>query len=339
MTPAVLLPLGVTALVLACLAGITVGSVHVPVGAVWETLRYHVLRIGEPPSALHGMIVWQLRIPRVAAAIVVGAALSMAGAVLQGMVRNPLADPFVIGVSSGAGLAAVVVMSSASALWMRNLGVPLAAFAGAMVTLLLVLLFAHRRGQFTGARIVLAGVAIGQVAAAATSLIQLHSEPAEIRGILFWMMGSVAGAELDALRWPALAAVACMAWLLVRARGLNALAMGDDDAVALGVDVNRLRLQLIVIVAVLTGLSVSIAGGVGFVGLIIPHIARFATGADYRRLLPVAAVLGATFLVLIDLAARAIDAPNEYPLTIFTAALGGPFFLWLLKRSRSGGTV
>ncbi|WP_210744693.1 FecCD family ABC transporter permease [Nocardia flavorosea] len=330
---------GGIALVLACLAGIALGSVNVPVADVWATLRYQTLGTGSAPDDLYAMIVWQLRVPRVLAAVLVGAALSVAGAVLQGMVRNPLADPFVLGVSSGASLAAVAVMSSVSALWIRNLGVPVAAFAGAIAALLLVLLFAQHQGEFTGPRIVLAGVAVGQVAAAATSLIQLSSEPAEIRGILFWMMGSVAGAELDALTVPAVLAVACLAWLLVQGRGLNALSMGDDDAVALGVDVNRLRIQLIVIVAILTGLAVSVAGGVGFVGLIIPHIARFAAGSDYRRLLPAAAVLGAAFLVVIDLAARAINQPNEYPLTIFTAALGGPFFLWLLKRSRSGGAV
>lgn len=330
---------GAVAVVLACLAGVALGSVNVPVTDVWATLRYQILGFGSAPDALHAMIVWQLRVPRVLAAVLVGAALSVAGAVLQGMVRNPLADPFVLGVSSGASLAAVAVMSSVSALWIRNLGVPVAAFAGAIVALLVVLLFARYQGEFTGPRIVLAGVAVGQVAAAATSLIQLGSEPAEIRGILFWMMGSVAGAELGALAVPAILAVACSGWLLVQGRGLNALSMGDDDAVALGVDVNRLRLQLIVIVAILTGLAVSVAGGVGFVGLIIPHIARFAAGSDYRRLLPVTAVLGAAFLVLIDLAARAIDPPNEYPLTIFTAALGGPFFLWLLGRSRSGGAV
>lgn len=324
---------------LACLAGIALGSVNVSVADVWATLRYHTLGTGPAPDDLYAMIVWQLRVPRVLAAVLVGAALAVAGAVLQGMVRNPLADPFVLGVSSGASLAAVAVMSSVSALWIRNLGVPVAAFAGAIAALLLVLLFAQRQGEFTGPRIVLAGVAVGQVAAAATSLIQLSSEPAEIRGILFWMMGSVAGAELDALTVPAALAVACLAWLLVQGRGLNAMSMGDDDAVALGVDVNRLRIQLIVIVAILTGLAVSVAGGVGFVGLIIPHIARFTAGSDYRRLLPAAAVLGAAFLVLIDLAARAINPPNEYPLTIFTAALGGPFFLWLLKRSRSGGAV
>ncbi|WP_405179226.1 iron ABC transporter permease [Nocardia sp. NBC_01377] len=334
-----MLGVGVAAVVLACLAGVALGSVTVPVAQVWATLRFHVFHSGAGPDALSGMIVWQLRVPRVLAAVLVGAALSVAGAVLQGMVRNPLADPFVLGVSSGAALAAVAVMSSASALWIRNLGVPLAAFAGAVAALLLVLLFAHHNGEFTGPRIVLAGVGVGQVAAAATSLIQLRSEPAEIRGILFWMMGSVAGVELGALVVPAALAAVCLGWLTMQGRGLNALSMGDDDAVALGVDVNRLRVRLIVIVAVLTGLSVSIAGGVGFVGLIIPHIARFVIGADYRRLLPAAALLGAAFLVLIDLAARSIDIPNEYPLTIFTAALGGPFFLWLLKRSRSGGAV
>ncbi|WP_446223099.1 FecCD family ABC transporter permease [Nocardia sp. IBHARD005] len=333
--------LGVGALVLvaACLIGISFGSVTVPIGQVWTTIRFHVLHSGPAPDALDGMIVWQLRVPRVLAAAIVGAALSVAGAVLQGMVRNPLADPFVLGVSSGAALAAVVVMSSASALWLRNVGVPVAGFVGAMISLVLVLVFAHQHGQFTGPRIVLAGVGVGQVAAAATSLIQLRSEPAEIRGILFWMMGSVAGAELGALALPAALAAVCLVWLMVQGRGLNALSMGDDDAVALGVDVNRLRVQLIVIVAVLTGLAVAIAGGVGFVGLMIPHVVRTLTGADYRRLLPAAAVYGAAFLVLIDLAARAIDVPNEYPLTIFTAALGGPFFLWLLKRSRTGGAV
>lgn len=330
---------GAVAVVLACLAGVALGSVNVPVTDVWATLRYQILGFGSEPDALHAMIVWQLRVPRVLAAVLVGAALSVAGAVLQGMVRNPLADPFVLGVSSGASLAAVAVMSSVSALWIRDLGVPVAAFVGALGALLLVLVFAQHQGRFTGPRIVLAGVAVGQVAAAGTSLIQLGSEPAEIRGILFWMMGSVAGAELGALAVPAVLAVACLGWLLVQGRNLNALSMGDDDAVALGIDVNRLRIQLIVIVAVLTGLAVSVAGGVGFVGLIIPHIARFAAGSDYRRLLPVTAVLGAAFLVLIDLAARAIDPPNEYPLTIFTAALGGPFFLWLLGRSRSGGAV
>ncbi|GED98554.1 FecCD family ABC transporter permease [Gordonia crocea] len=339
----------------AAVAAIAVGSVTVPPGEVVQSLAFHlgglvadvadklgvaIPRPAPPDSAVNDLIVWKLRVPRTLAAIVVGAALAIAGAALQAMVRNPLADPYVLGVSSGASLGAVLVMSSASALWLRNLGLPTAAFIGAMIALLIVLLFAHRSGTFTGSRIVLAGVGVGQVAAAATSLVQLHSDPAEIRGMLFWMMGSVAGVDsLSVLVIPAVVSLGCVALLMVQGRSLNAVSMGDDDAVALGVSVNAFRLQLIVVVALLTGVSVSIAGGVGFVGLMIPHIARFAVGADYRRLLPAAALLGAAFLVAVDTVARSVDPPNEYPLTIFTAAVGGPFFLWLLKRSRAGGAV
>lgn len=335
------LPLGIVLLActvllaLAALAGICLGSISVPLDQVWAVLRYKVLGIGPEPDQLYQMVVWKLRFPRVVYAALVGAALALAGAVLQGMIRNPLADPYVIGVSSGASLAAVIAMSSSSAPILRAVGVPAAAFSGAMITLIIVLLFAHRSGQFTGTRILLAGVAVGQVALAGTSLVQLHSEPAEVRGILFWMMGSVAGAEFGKLAVPAIAVIGCALWLTFQGRNLNALAMGDDDAIALGVNVNRLRILLIVVVAILTGVAVSMAGGVGFVGLMIPHIARFLVGADYRRLLPVAALFGAAFLVLIDLVARGIDPPNEYPLTIFTAAIGGPFFLWLLKTSRA----
>lgn len=347
--------IGFIALALAIIGAICIGSVTVPVrevlGSLGHNLTYQLSEfvgrfgismpyITQTADPLNDMIVWRLRVPRTLAAVVVGASLAIAGAVLQAMVRNPLADPYVIGVSAGASFAAVVVMSSTSALWLRNLGVPTAAFVGAMLTLILVLIFAQRRGSFTGARIVLAGVGVGQVAAAATSLVQLRSDPAEIRGMLFWMLGSVAGVDsFGVLIVPAVAALACVLLLAAQGRSLNALSMGDDDAVALGINVNLFRLQLIVIVALLTGASVSVAGGVGFIGLMIPHVARFLVGADYRRLLPAAALLGAAFLVLIDIAARAIDPPNEYPLTIFTAALGGPFFLWLLKRSRAGGAV
>ncbi|WP_218828741.1 MULTISPECIES: FecCD family ABC transporter permease [Nocardiaceae] len=329
------LALCVALLLSAAISAICIGSIPVPPAQVWSVVRYKLLHVGPVPDPLYEMIVWNLRVPRIAYAALVGAALSLAGAVLQGLVRNPLADPFVIGVSSGASLAAVAVMSSGTSLALRSLGVPVAAFIGAIATLVIVLFFAQRGGRFTGGRIVLAGVAVGQVAMAGTTLVQLHSEPAEIRGMLFWIMGSVAGAQFGNLMLPTAAILLSALWLVFQGRNLNALAMGDDDAIALGVNVDRLRLLLIVVVALLTGVSVSMAGGVGFVGLMIPHIARFVIGADYRRLLPVAAISGAAFLVLIDLAARAIDPPNEYPLTIFTAALGGPFFLWLLKQSKT----
>ncbi|GAA1479858.1 iron chelate uptake ABC transporter family permease subunit [Gordonia sinesedis] len=346
---------GMLALAGAVIGGIGLGSSTVPVTDVLASLGHHLTsgvadilgRIGihlpsvvAPPDSLSDMIVWRLRVPRTLAAAIVGVALGLAGTVLQAMVRNPLADPYVLGVSSGASLTAALVMSSASAVWIRNAGVPSAAFVGALGALLLVLVFAHRRGTFTGSRIVLAGVGVGQVAAAATALVQLHAEPAEIRGMLFWMMGSVAGVDaLAPLLVPAIGVTACAAVLFGSTRSLNALALGDDDAVALGVHVNAFRVQMIVIAAVLTGMAVSVAGGVGFVGLMAPHVARFLVGADHRRVLPVAAVLSAGFVVLVDTVARTVDAPNEYPLTIITAAVGGPFFLWLLRRSRTGGAV
>lgn len=326
---AVTIALGVLALAVAITAGIFVGSVGVSAGDVLATLRFRVLGLNpRPDDLLADMIVWRLRVPRVLAACLVGASLAVAGAVLQGVVRNPLADPFVLGVSSGAALFAVTASSSISALWLRNISTPVAGFVGAISALFLVLLLAQRSGEFTGSRIVLAGVGVGQVAAALTSLVQLRSDPAELRGMLFWMLGSVSGVQnLQVLIVPALASIVCWIVLMMHGRSLNAMAMGDDDAVALGINLHRLRLLLIVIVAVLTGVSVAIAGGVGFVGLMVPHVVRLLTGPDHRRLLPGCTVFGASFLVLIDLAARAIDPPNEYPLTIFTALLGGPFFL------------
>lgn len=348
--------LGGVFLVVMVIGAVATGSVSVPIGDAALSIGHNITyrsaefigRLGfdsmpylsTTAEPVNDMIVWQLRVPRTLAAIVVGGSLGLAGAVLQAMVRNPLADPFILGVSSGASFAAVLAMASSSALWLRSFGVPSAAFIGAIVTLGVVLLFAQRGGALTGSRIVLAGVGVGQIAAAGTALVQLHAEPAEVRGMLFWLMGSVAGTDhLGALTIPIAVALICLVLLLGQSRSLNALSMGDDDAIALGVDVHRFRIQLIVIVAVLTGSAVSVAGGVGFVGLMVPHVARFLIGADYRRLLPVAALLGAGFLVLVDTLARSIDPPNEYPLTIFTAVFGGPFFLWLLRRSRTGGAV
>lgn len=350
------LTVGCGVFVLAVVGAVSIGSVTVPFSEVVASLGHHLtyaiadgfarLGIRDVPyltataDSTTDMIVWQLRAPRTIAAIIVGAALAVTGAALQAMVRNPLADPYVLGVSSGASLAAALVMSSATASWMHSARVPFAAFVGAMITLGVVLAFAQRQGTFTGARIVLAGVAVGQVASAATTLVQLHSAPAELRGMLFWMVGSVAGVDAFSKIWiPVVVAVVCIALILTRGRGLNAMSMGDDDAIALGVNVHAFRLMIIVLVAVLTGVSVAMAGGVGFVGLMIPHAARFLVGADYRRLMPVAALLGAGFLVFVDTVARSVDPPNEYPLTIFTAACGGPFFLWLLRRSRTGGAV
>jgi iron complex transport system permease protein len=213
-----------------------------------------------------------------------------------------------------------------------GLGVTGGAFVGATAATVAVFVLAQRSGRLTDTRLVLSGVAVGYLAMAGTSLVQLNVDPSSLRGILFWLMGSVAGAQWADLGLPAVVMAGCAAWLLLQARNLNALAAGDDDAVALGVDLWRFRIALLLVSSLLTATTVSVAGAVGFVGLMVPHAVRMVVGADHRRLLPVSLLAGAVFLVLVDLATRVVDRPNEYPITVFTAALGAPFFLWLLRR-------
>ncbi|WP_206792051.1 iron ABC transporter permease [Amycolatopsis sp. MtRt-6] len=318
------------ALVAVAVLGVCVGSVPVPVGDVARVLLAKA-GIGDPASTLHLTIVWEYRIPRVIAAVTAGAGLTVSGIALQGLVRNPLADPYVIGVSSGASFGAVLVMVAGSGV-LLGLGVPAGAFAGAALVLALVFSFAQRRGAFTDNRLVLAGVALGYVAAAATSFVQLQAQPGQLSGILFWTLGSVSGARWDSLPVPVVVILVCVLWLLTQGRALNALSLGDDSAVAVGVHLRRVRLLLLLVAALCTAVTVGLAGGVGFVGLIVPHTARLLVGADHRRVLPVGALLGAVFLVAVDLVARTVGAPQEFPLTIFTALVGGPFFLLLMQR-------
>ncbi len=301
---------------------------------VWGVVLQHV-RGQQVADPLYEQIIWQIRVPRVLMAAVIGAALGVAGVALQGLVRNPLADPYVLGVSSGAALGAVIVIGAGwSAL--AGVGVSTAAFVGAVLTLVAVYLLAQRGGQLSDTRLVLAGVALAYLATAGTSLVQLRSDPNLVKGILFWLMGSVSGATWAQLGLPTLAILACTAWLFLQARGLNALALGDDEAAALGVDVHRLRIGLLVVASLLTALAVSVAGGIGFVGLMGPYAVRLVVGSDYRRVLPTSMLAGALFLVLVDLATRTVDRPNEYPITVFTAAIGAPFFLWLMRRQGRG---
>ncbi|GAA2830103.1 FecCD family ABC transporter permease [Kribbella solani] len=315
-------------LVVVVTASISIGTVALPVDQVWSVIWYHVSGRGTPPEPLTEQIIWSIRVPRVLLAAIVGAALSVAGVALQALIRNPLADPYVLGISSGASLGAVLVMGAGLAGLTTSAG----AFIGASVSLLAVFLLAQRSGRLADTRLILAGVAVSYLAMAGTSLVQLRAEPTQVRGILFWLMGSVAGADWSDLGLPVLVMVAAAAYLMLQGRGLNALAVGDDDASALGVDIHRLRIVLLLVSSLLTATAVAVAGGVGFVGLMVPHAARLVVGADHRKLLPVATLGGAVFLVLVDLATRTVDRPNEYPITVFTAALGAPFFLWLLRR-------
>jgi iron complex transport system permease protein len=321
----------VAVLVLAVLVSISIGTVTLPLPRVWAVIAAHLF--GDPAglTRLDDQIVWEIRTPRVLLAAVVGAALSAGGAVLQALVRNPLADPYVLGISSGSSLGAVAVMGLGIG---AGLGVAGGAFAGAVAATAAVFVLAQRGGRLADTRLVLAGVAVGYLAMAGTSLVQLSVDPSSLRGILFWLMGSVAGAEWPDLGLPAAVMLVCTVWMLLQARNLNALSIGDENAAALGVDVRTLRIALLLMSSLLTATTVSVAGAVGFVGLMVPHAVRLVVGADHRRLLPLSLLTGAVFLVLVDLTTRVVDRPNEYPITVFTAAIGAPFFLWLLRRDR-----
>ncbi len=320
------------ALAVAMVTAIGVGTVAVSPETVVRVLIDHVSG-GRDTDPLADQIVWQFRAPRVALAALVGAALALAGVCLQTLVRNPLADPYLFGVTSGASLGAVLAMTGI--IWAGGtLGVTGCAFAGALVSMLIVFALAQRGGQVRGSELVLAAIAVSYLGTAITSYVQLRARPAELRGVMFWLLGSLSSAHWNDLIAPAVAVAVAMVALPARARAMNALTLGDDTAAGLGVHPNRLRLLLLGLSSLLTATAVAVAGGIGFVGLIIPNAARLLVGSDHRRGLPVALLGGALFLVLVDLASRTVDRPNEIPIGIITAALGAPAFLVLLRRRK-----
>ncbi|HEY0636681.1 MAG TPA: iron ABC transporter permease [Pseudonocardiaceae bacterium] len=332
----VVVPVLVVALVLVMLVAACVGSVTVPLAETWRVIAGHVTGDLSGVDPAYDQIVWRYRVPRVILAALCGAGLAVAGVVLQAVVNNPLADPYVLGLSSGASLGAVLVITAGAGA-IGGLGVTLAAFLGAMAAIVLVFLLGQQGGQVLPTRLVLAGVAIGYLLLACTSYLQLRANPNELRQVMFWLLGSVAGATWDQLRVVTLVVCLSIAVLLLFGRRLNALATGDEQATALGVDVRTLRIGMLVASSLLTGVLIAVAGGVGFVGLMIPHLVRLAFGVDHRRVLPLAVLVGAVYLVAVDLLSRSVDPPNELPLGIFTAAFGAPFFLWLLRRDSTLG--
>lgn len=326
--------LGLLLLGLVMLVATARGSVAIPLAAELRILLSALPGIELPWDGPESWwtILWHLRVPRVLLAAVVGAALALSGATYQGLFRNPLADPYLIGVAAGAGLGATIAL--ATPLPHALLGVSLVtllAFFGALAATLLAYALARAGKTVPTTTLVLAGVAIASLANAATSFLMLTRSP-DVRPVLSWLLGGFAGAN-----WPKLPLVLPYAILgalliLLHARILNVLQLDEEEAAQLGVPVERVKLVLIVAASLATAAAVSISGLIGFVGLIVPHIARLLWGPDHRVLLPMAMVLGATFLVLADLLARTLIAPAEMPVGIITALCGGPFFLYLVRR-------
>ncbi len=286
------------------------------------------------------LIVGQIRLPRALLGLCVGAVLALSGVAMQGLFRNPLADPGLIGVSSGAALGAAVAIVGGAAFG----GLPTAlapyllsacAFAGGLGVTALVYRLGRRDGQTSVATMLLAGIALTALAGAAIGLFTYLADDATLRTLTFWNLGSLNGASYARL-WPLLLVTAAVAlWLPCRARALNALLLGESEARHLGFAVERLKRELVFCTALGVGAAVAAAGMIGFIGLVVPHLMRLLVGPDHRLLLPASALAGASLLLLADLLARLLLAPAELPIGIVTALLGAPFFIYLLLRGRS----
>lgn len=312
------------ALLAVALGALTMGSVRLPVGEVWSGLR------GAASQADTRTIVREIRLPRVLLAILVGAALGVSGTALQALLRNPLADPYVLGISSGAALGAIV------ALWIGGTvaaASPLVAFGGALVTMTWVYLLGRRVGRLASYTLVLAGVVTASFLSAVILFVLTMLSTRDVRGIAFWLMGDLSVVTDAQLRVLFPIVLFGTAVLYLFAKDLNVLLLGEEEAAHLGVNVARVETAVYVLASLLTGVAVSVSGAIGYLGLLVPHLGRMAVGSDHRTLLPASALGGAIVLVLSDTLARSLVAPAELPVGAVTAVAGAPVFIYLLRRT------
>ncbi|HUU75270.1 MAG TPA: iron chelate uptake ABC transporter family permease subunit [Methanoregulaceae archaeon] len=318
-------------LAVAMLLGVVIGEAAIPFPRAMAIIGSTFLPIVPDWSTSEESIILLIRLPRVILAALVGAALAICGAVLQSLFRNPMADPFLLGISNGAALGASLVLVTGVSFGAGLLGVPLAAFAFGLLTIYLVYELARVGNRVPVTTLLLCGIAVAAFMSAGTSFL-LFISGENLHQIVFWLLGGISGRgwEYVFLLFPFVAGGSIL--FLSLARPLNALMFGEEPAQYLGIDVERLKKVVLVAVSFVTGAAVSVSGIIGFVGLITPHMVRLWIGPDHRTLLPVSLLLGAILLVLADLASRVILAPNELPIGIITALCGAPFFAYLLRR-------
>ncbi len=317
-------------LLIAFILSLAIGSVFISPTELWKILR----GIGDETFTF---IVWQIRLPRTILIALTGAALSGSGAAYQGLFRNPLADPFLIGVASGAGLGAVIAMSIK---WPYSfwglMAIPMAAFIAALLTVFIVYFLARVGQTIPTTNLILAGVAFSSFATSLTSFLMLRST-SEVRRALGWLLGGASQAGWTAILAILPYLVIGLGILLVSGHALNLLQFGDDQAQQLGLNVTRIKTILLIAASLATAAAVAFSGIIGFIGLIVPHLMRIWFGADYRRLIPLSIIGGASALLISDILARIVLAPQEIPVGIVTALAGAPFFLWVLRRSKNQG--
>ena len=321
---------------LSIVAAIALGSVPIPPETVAAILLDVVLQGSSPlPDAWHGqqVILLEIRLPRAILAATVGAGLSVVGAALQSVTRNPLADPHLLGISSGGAFGAILALLH-TGLFLGAITVPLLAFLGAMVAVGVVTGVVRFAAAGSADRLVLAGVAVSFVIMALANVLIFFGDPRATHTVVYWMLGSLGLAQWDQLWWPAGILLPSALWIWRQSGALNAMSIGDETAVTLGLNATLVRVKVFIACALITGAMVAFSGMIGFVGLMIPHIARMIVGGDNRRIIPCAALLGSVFLVWTDIGARTLFAPEDIPIGIMTGLIGGLFFIWLLSRTR-----
>lgn len=323
-------------LVAAATMSAATGAVAIPADRILAHLADWIGGGAPVLSPRDHMVLVGLRLPRIAAAALVGASLAAAGAALQGVFRNPLADPSLIGVSSGAAVAAAaLIVLGGNAAWVAGL-LPLAAFGGGIVATMLVFLLARRAGQVSVTAMLLAGIAINALAGAVIGLFSYLGDDVQLRQLTFWTLGSLAALRWEHLPIAGTAMAAALVGLGLHARALDVFVLGERDAFALGLNPTAFSIRVVVLAALAVGAAVALSGPIGFVGLVAPHVVRLATGPAHRTLLPLAMVAGALVTVVADTLARVVAQPAELPIGLLLALVGAPVFLWLLRHGHGG---
>ena len=308
------------------------GAISIPVDTVWGVVINKISpeTVETTWSKGREAIVWEIRFPRILLAIMVGSGLAIVGAMLQAVTRNPLADPHLLGISSGGAFGAILALLH-TGLFLGLLTVPLLAFLGALSATLLVLGVTRFTQSSSADRLVLTGVAISFIVMALANVLIFLGDPKATHTVVFWMLGGLGLAQWSHLIYPLVILLPCAVWAVLNAPYLNAMTIGDETATTLGISAKRFRLTVFVISALITGVMVAFSGMIGFVGLMVPHIARRFVGGDYRRVLPVSGLFGGLFVLWADVIARKVVAPEDLPIGIVTGLIGGCFFLWLLR--------
>ncbi|MDD7738643.1 MAG: iron ABC transporter permease [Fusicatenibacter sp.] len=334
--------LAVAALFISFIVGVVIGAVHVDPDWILKIVVNEISgrEVFQPEwSSSNEAIIWELRIPRVLLALLVGVGLSLSGVLMQALTKNSLADPYVLGISSGASAGAVLVIMTSALAFMPKYRTMAGAFAGAVLAIIIAVKCATIHNRVTATQLVLSGVAVSALFSAITNVIIYCSpESSKTKTALFWMVGSLSGATWEQVIAISVICLVCVVLMLLLSSSLDVLMLGDETASNLGLNIRRIKFLIIILCTVLTGSIVAVSGVIGFVGLVIPHIARLFVGSTHRKLIPATILIGGVFVIWSDIISRVIVAPEELPIGVVTSCIGAPFFLWLLrKNSRSLG--